>query len=233
MTSPAADATPLLLFENVSQVFDDGRIVALHDVNLAIRPGDSAAIVGPSGSGKTTLVLLMSGIRLPSRGVVCWNGQPITQPSAWTELRRTNIGMVFQDFNLFPTLTASENVEIAMFGTGRSSRERRAAVGAALDAVRLSTRADHLPHELSGGERQRVAIARSIINQPSLLIADEPTGNLDTANSAAIMDLLLDLHRTRGTTLVVVTHNPEHAARCARTIEIRDGSILPPSARKG
>jgi putative ABC transport system ATP-binding protein len=224
-------APPLIAFENVSQDFDDGRVVALRDVNLTITTGESVAIVGPSGSGKTTLVLLMCGIRSPSQGVIRWNGDPVAKPHLWTDLRRSSIGLVFQDFNLFPTLTASENVEIAMFGIVSSSRERRAAVEAALDAVGLAARAGHLPHELSGGERQRVAIARSIVNKPTLLLADEPTGNLDTVNSAAILDLLFDLHRERGTTLIIVTHDPDLAARCGRRIEIRDGRAYEPSPR--
>ncbi|MGP0082404.1 MAG: ABC transporter ATP-binding protein [Steroidobacteraceae bacterium] len=230
MKSAAAVMTPLIALENVGQEFDDGRVMALRDVNLTIMKGESVAVIGPSGSGKTTLVLMMCGIRSPSRGVVRWEGAPLTAPWLWTDLRRTSIGMVFQDFNLFPTLTARENIEIAMFGTRKSNRERQASVEAALAAVRLSARASHLPHELSGGERQRVAIARSIVNRPTLLIADEPTGNLDTANSAAIIDLLFDLHATQGTTLVIVTHDPTHAAQCRRKIEIRDGEVLPPSA---
>jgi len=230
MNAVVADSTPLISLENVSQEFDEGRVVAVRDVSLAIMKGESVAIVGPSGCGKTTLVILMCGIRTPSRGVIRWNGDPVTTPRIWTDLRRTSIGIVFQDFNLFPTLTAGENVEIAMFGTGSESRARRDAIEIALGAVGLSARTSHLPHELSGGERQRVAIARSIVNRPTLLVADEPTGNLDTANSAAIMDLLFELHATQGTTLVIVTHDPKHAARCKRQIEIRDGKLLQPPA---
>lgn len=230
MNAAAADSTPLISFEHVSQEFDEGRVVAVRDVTLAFMKGESVAIVGPSGCGKTTLVVLMCGIRTPSHGLIRWNGDPVTRPRIWTDLRRTGIGIVFQDFNLFPTLTASENVEIAMFGTGLKSRERSDAVESALDAVGLSARASHLPHMLSGGERQRVAIARSIVNRPTLLVADEPTGNLDTVNSAAIMDLLFDLQAAQGTTLVIVTHDPMLAARCKRRIEIRDGKVLQPSA---
>jgi putative ABC transport system ATP-binding protein len=230
MNAATTDSTPLISFENVTQEFDEGRVVAVRDVTLAIMKGESVAIVGPSGCGKTTLVVLMCGIRAPSHGLIRWNGDPVTTPRIWTDLRRTSIGIVFQDFNLFPTLTARENVEIAMFGTGSKSRERSGAVDAALEVVGLSARTSHLPHKLSGGERQRVAIARSIVNRPTLVVADEPTGNLDTANSAAIMDLLFDLHATQGTTLVIVTHDPKHAARCRRQIEIRDGKVLQPSA---
>ena len=221
---------PLIALENVDQTFDDGRIVALRQVSLAVAPGESVAVTGPSGSGKSSLVLLMCGIRTPSGGTVRWNGDPMRAPSAWTRLRRTEIGIVFQDFNLFPTLSAAENIEMPLFGSGLSSSERRQRIDAALAAVDLQSRADHLPHQLSGGERQRVAIARSIINNPSLILADEPVGNLDSDNAAAIMELLFGLHERRGTTLVFVTHDPQHAARCARRIEIKDGRIAVPVA---
>ena len=132
---------------------------------------------------------------------------------------------MFQEFNLFPTLTARENIEVAMFGTGLGSRERRRRAEAALETVDLFERATHLPHELSGGERQRVAIARSIINDPALILADEPTGNLDSVNAAAILDLLFELKRARGATLVMVTHEPSYAERCARQIRIKGGNV--------
>jgi putative ABC transport system ATP-binding protein len=126
---------------------------------------------------------------------------------------------------LFPTLTALENIEVAMFGSGLGSRERQRRAGAALETVGLTERATHLPHELSGGERQRVAIARSIINNPALILADEPTGNLDSVNAEAILDLLFDLKRARGATLVMVSHEPSYAQRCARQIKIKDGNV--------
>jgi ABC-type lipoprotein export system ATPase subunit len=217
---------PLIAFEHVSREFDDGRIVALRDVNLAIDKGQSVAIVGASGSGKTTLILLMCGIEVPSSGLVRWNGEPITTSRAWTSLRRSEIGIVFQDFNLLPTLTANENIQMAMFGTGIGSKERQRRAKSALETVGLTERATHLPHELSGGERQRVALARSIVNNPTLILADEPTGNLDSVNGAAIMDLLFDLQRARGATLVIVTHDPRHARACARQIEIKDGRVF-------
>ncbi len=222
----AVTLDPLIAFEHVSREFDDGRIVALRDVNLAIEKGQSVAIVGASGSGKTTLILLMCGIEVPSSGLVRWNGEPITTSRAWTSLRRSEIGIVFQDFNLLPTLTANENIQMAMFGTGIGSKERQRRAKSALETVGLTERATHLPHELSGGERQRVALARSIVNNPTLILADEPTGNLDSVNGAAIMDLLFDLQRARGATLVIVTHDPRHARACARQIEIKDGRVF-------
>lgn len=226
MSNPPVTMHPLIALSHVGREFDDGRIVALKDVNLAIKKGQSVAIVGASGSGKTTLILLMCGIEVPSSGSVRWKGKPVTSSRAWTTLRRSEVGIVFQDFNLFPTLTAIENVEIAAFGTGISSGERKRRAEAALQAVGLAARSTHLPHELSGGERQRVAIARSIVNEPTLILADEPTGNLDSASAAAIMDLLFDLQEARGATLVIVTHDPRHAHRCARQIEIKDGRVF-------
>jgi putative ABC transport system ATP-binding protein len=216
---------PLVAFEHVGREFDGGRIVALDDVNLAIAKGESLSVVGASGSGKTTLIMLMCGIMAPSAGVIRWKGEPVTTAQEWTTLRRSEIGIVFQDFNLFPTLSAIENVEVATFGTGIDGDERKRRAEAALDAVGLTARSTHLPHQLSGGERQRVAIARSIVNRPTLILADEPTGNLDSVNGAAIIDLLFDLHHTRGVTLVLVTHDPALAGHCARQVAIKDGRV--------
>jgi putative ABC transport system ATP-binding protein len=215
-----------MALEHVGHAFDNGRIVALNDVNLTFGEGESVAVLGASGSGKTTLILVMCGIRIPTTGVLRWKGESVTTLRQWTDLRRSEIGIVFQDFNLFSTLTASENVEVAMFGSGLSSAERRRRAEQALDTVGLSDRATHLPQELSGGERQRVAIARSIINNPKLILADEPTGNLDSVNAHAILDLLFDLQRARGVTLIIVSHAPDQAGRCSRQINMKDGKVV-------
>jgi putative ABC transport system ATP-binding protein len=215
-----------MALEHVGHAFDNGRIVALNDVNLNFGEGESVAVLGPSGSGKTTLILVMCGIRIPTSGVLRWKGDPVTSLQQWSKLRRSEIGIVFQEFNLFPTLTASENVEVAMFGSGLSSSERRRRAEQTLETVGLADRSTHLPQELSGGERQRVAIARSIINNPKLILADEPTGNLDSANASAILDLLFDLQRARGSTLVMVSHAPDLAKRCKRQIKMRDGKVV-------
>jgi ABC-type lipoprotein export system ATPase subunit len=233
MTTSSKASHPLIALEHVGHEFDAGRIVALRNINLTVGSGESVAIVGASGSGKTTLILVMCGIRIPTQGILRWKGEPVTTLRQWTDLRRSAIGIVFQDFNLFPTLTASENVEVAMFGSAASSGERRRQVEEALETVGLTDRATHLPHELSGGERQRVAIARSIINKPELILADEPTGNLDSANASAILDLLFDLQRARGASLVMVSHAPDQARRCARQINMKDGKVMldQPTAR--
>ncbi len=215
----------LITLDHVGHSFDDGRIVALKDVSLTIAEGESVAIVGASGSGKSTLILLLCGIRVPTAGRILWRNEPVTAPEQWTALRRSEIGIVFQEFNLFPTLTAQENIEVAMFGSGLGSFERRRRAETALATVGLSERAKHLPHELSGGERQRVAIARSIINNPALILADEPTGNLDSVNAEAILDLLFELKQTRGASLVMVSHEPSYAKRCTRQIKIKDGAV--------
>jgi len=217
--------TDLIALEHVSREFDGGRIVALRDIALAIDNGQSVSVVGASGSGKTTLIMLMCGIMAPSTGLIRWNGKPVTTATEWTNLRRSQIGIVFQDFNLFPTLSANENVEIATFGTGIDTRERKRRAEAALDAVGLIERSNHLPHALSGGERQRVAIARSIVNRPTLILADEPTGNLDSVNGEAIITLLFDLHRKQGVTLVLVTHDVRLASLCERQIRMKDGQM--------
>lgn len=226
MKTRPVTSKPLMVLDHVGHVFDEGRIVALKDINLTFGEGESVAVLGPSGSGKTTLILVMCGIRIPTSGLLRWKGEPITSLRQWSDLRRSDIGIVFQEFNLFPTLTASENVEVAMFGSSASTSERRRRVEEALETVGLADRATHLPQELSGGERQRVAIARSIINNPMLILADEPTGNLDSANASAILDLLFDLQRARGVTLVMVSHAPDLARRCRRQIKMKDGNVI-------
>ena len=218
-------APPLIALSKVSRTFDDGAVVALRGIDLSIERGSFTSIVGPSGSGKSSLVHIMAGFDAPSSGRVLWQGTEIAERRAWTTLRRTKIGIVFQEFLLLPTLSALENVEIAMSGTGLSAAERRRRAKELLDGVGLGGRFGHLPFALSGGERQRVAIARSLANRPDLLIADEPTGNLDSNNAAAVLELLLGLRRESGTTLVLVTHDPSIAARADRIVRIKDGMI--------
>jgi putative ABC transport system ATP-binding protein len=218
-------AGALIALAGVSRSFDDGTIVALKAVDLAIDRGECVAVLGPSGSGKSSIVNLLSGIDLPNGGRVLWNGRPVASRRAWARLRRKDIGIVFQEFHLLPTLTARENVEMALMGHGTPAAARRERAEAALARVGLSHRLKNLPHALSGGERQRVAIARAIVNAPRLLLADEPTGNLDSANADTVADLLFNLQRDTGMTLVLITHDEHLAARCRRCVRIRDGEI--------
>ncbi len=217
---------PLMRAENVSRIYPDGSVVALRDVNLALYAGECIAILGKSGSGKSSLIHILGGCDTPSSGTIYWREQPIRGQEEWRRLRARQIGIIFQEFLLLPALTAHENVEMALMGKGLSARERRARAAALLEKVGLGARLDHLPSSLSGGERQRVAIARSIANEPQLLLADEPTGNLDSANSEAIVALLLEIQRAHGTALAIVTHDESIASRCPRRILLKDGAII-------
>jgi predicted ABC-type transport system involved in lysophospholipase L1 biosynthesis ATPase subunit len=220
----------LMRLEAVSRVFDSGAVVALRNIDLQISRGECVAILGASGSGKSSIVNMLSGIDRPTSGHVYWKDRPVTSRKAWSALRASSIGIVFQEFHLLPTLTALENVELALFGHGLPARERRARAATSLDRVGLAMRQHHLPHALSGGERQRVAVARSLVNKPELILADEPTGNLDSANAAMVMDLLFDLHQAGAAALVLVTHDEALARRCSRCIRIKDGEIIEDSA---
>jgi putative ABC transport system ATP-binding protein len=217
---------PLMRVESVSRIYADGGVVALRDVNLSIRAGECMAILGKSGSGKSSLMHILGGCDSPTAGAVYWRGQPVGAQDEWRRLRAARIGIIFQEFLLLPALTAIENVEMALMGKGHSTQHRRRRSTELLERVGLGARLDHLPMALSGGERQRVAIARSIANEPELLLADEPTGNLDSVNSASIIDLLLEIQRTRGTALAIVTHDEAIARQCRRRILIKDGVIV-------
>ncbi len=215
----------IIEFAGVTRTYDAGHVFALQDVTLAVGRGEFLAVVGPSGSGKTTLLNLMSGLDRPSRGSVFLNGAEPQNPHEWARLRSREIGFVFQSFELLPGFTALENVQIPMFGVTKSPAKRLKRAWELLDRVDLAAKIDRRPDELSSGEKQRVAIARSLANSPSILLADEPTGNLDSRSSEAVMTLLRDLWKDKGLTLVVVTHNPAIAKNADRTVEFLDGRI--------
>jgi putative ABC transport system ATP-binding protein len=217
--------TPLIVAEDVSRRYVDGNVLALDDVSLAVDRGEYVAIVGPSGSGKSTLLNVLGGLDQPTSGRVLFDGVEITFGPALDELRSQHIGYVFQSFYLLPTLTAIENVQLPMFETSRTAKERVNRAAELLEIVGLTHRANHLPTQLSVGERQRVAIARSLANDPQALLADEPTGNLDTSTGEEILRLFESLHRNHNMTLVVITHSHEVAARAGRVVEVRDGRI--------
>ena len=219
-------ANALVRLEGVKLSFDNGRVAALNGVDLAVFPGEQVAIVGRSGSGKSSLANVMTGIVAPTQGQVFWRGEGIRDQSRWRDIRRAQIGIVFQEFNLLPTLSAVENLDIVLFGCGLGAARRRALASEALSAVGLGARLNHLPSALSGGERQRVAIARAIVHRPALLVADEPTGSLDTANGELVADLLFDLQARHAMTLAIVTHDERLAARCARIVRLLDGRIV-------
>ncbi|HMA71474.1 MAG TPA: ABC transporter ATP-binding protein [Xanthobacteraceae bacterium] len=227
----SSGARSLIALRRVSRIYDRGAIPALRNLDLQIREGDCLAIVGASGSGKSSLINILCGIDYPTSGHVIWEGRAIRRKRDWAWLRRLRIGIVFQEFNLIPTLTALENVELALLGRGLSPKHRYTRAGMVLGHVGLDHRPHHLVTRLSGGERQRVAIARAIVNEPKLLLADEPTGNLDSASAAKIADLLFNLHEMTGMAIVLVTHDDALAARCTRRIRLRDGAIVEDSLR--
>jgi putative ABC transport system ATP-binding protein len=215
----------LLRLQQVYHHYDRGKVVAIRDVTLDVNRGEWLTIIGPSGSGKTTLLNLMCGLDLPSQGQIFFQEHLPHSDAEWTSLRAHYVGFVFQAFNLLPTLTALENVQVPMFGVCKSAAVRSRRAWELLRQVELEQRASHLPGHLSGGERQRVAIARSLANSPSLILADEPTGNLDSKSAEQIMDLISRIHAADRTTIVMVTHNPRVARRGDRCITLIDGQI--------
>jgi putative ABC transport system ATP-binding protein len=206
----------------------DVEVPALRGVTFAVDHGDYVAIVGTSGSGKSTLLNLLGALDRPTSGQVRYAGRDVQELSdaQLAELRNRRIGFVFQAFHLLPRLTALDNVALPLVYRSGSARERRDRAVAALTAVGLDDRMDHRPTELSGGQQQRVAIARAVVTEPDLILADEPTGNLDTTTGEEIMALLERMHAQRGTALVVITHEREIAGRARRRIELRDGLVL-------
>lgn len=227
--APLAFAPPMVRLRGVSKVYRRGQITVpvLEGVDLEIADGAFIAFMGPSGSGKSTLLNIISGLDTPTTGTVEVAGQDLARLSErdLAAFRSRHIGFIFQLYNLLPVLTAEENVELPLLLTGLSRVERRAHARAALDAVALTGRSRHRPPELSGGEQQRVSIARAIVTDPSLIIADEPTGDLDRRAATQILDLMTELHRSLRKTIVMVTHDPQAAERADTTRHLDKGTL--------
>jgi len=216
--------------ENVEKIYRLGEISvpALKSINMELGKGEFVAVMGPSGSGKTTLLNLIGVLDKPTKGKIWIDGKDLTllKEKELTNLRRGTIGYIFQFYNLIPVLSAFENVELPMLIAGIPSKERQERARQLLKTVGLAERANHRPDELSGGEQQRVAIARALVNKPSIVLADEPTGDLDTKTGGEVMFTLLNLSKTEGATVIVVTHDPAVAEYASRIFEMRDGRII-------
>ena len=227
--------SPIILAENLTKIYRSGpiQVTAVRDVSLAVEPGEFVAIVGPSGSGKSTLFYLLGGLTQATHGRVIIDGVDFASLSDGerTRLRKHRIGFVFQKFNLLPTLSAMGNIEIAYAVSGRTEGGKKVPLDRVYldhlsDLLSIQGRLNHRPSELSGGEQQRVAIARALITRPAIVLADEPTGNLDTKNSEAVLQMLLRSNRELGQTTLMITHNPEAAAIASRILYMRDGEIV-------
>jgi putative ABC transport system ATP-binding protein len=227
----------ILQAENLAKVYRVGSVDvhALRGVSLDVEEGEFLAIMGPSGCGKSTLLHLMGGLLTPTSGRISLDGEDMTAASdaRRTDIRRRKIGFVFQRFNLFPTLTADGNLRLAeRIHTGgkgadvKDGEERRREV---LGLLKLEDKLHHKPLEMSGGEQQRVALARAVVNQPAIILADEPTGNLDTENSAIVLNMFQEMNYRFNQTIIMITHNPEAAAMCRRIVQMRDGQIVAPN----
>ena len=224
----------MIELSHVSKCFDGKRkVTALEDVSLAIVRGELVSLAGPSGSGKSTLLNLIGGLDRPSAGEIRIDGMVLGKlgDDQLTRVRRDKIGFIFQFFNLLPTLTSLENVSLPLHLRGWPKKKTAERSLELLGLVKLDHRLDHLPEELSGGERQRVAIARALAVYPPILLADEPTGNLDSATGREILGLIQDLHQRLGATILIVTHDPGVAAACPRKIELRDGRVVEDARR--
>jgi putative ABC transport system ATP-binding protein len=219
----------MLRLQNVSKMYRTTEVEthALAGVSMEVQDGEFVAIMGPSGCGKSTLLNILGLLDSPDGGSYQFYGEEVAKYSEkqLTQLRRTGVGFIFQSFNLVDDLNVAENVEVSLLYRSVSGSERRRRVAAALERVGLAHRMKHLPNQLSGGQQQRVAIARALVAEPKLILADEPTGNLDTENGAAVMQMLADINAA-GTTVIMVTHSLVHAAHAARTVKLLDGQVV-------
>ena len=222
--------TPILQTIDLKKSYKVGKldVPVLRGLTFDVQPGEFVAIMGPSGCGKSTLLHLLGGLLSPTSGSIIIDGEDLAKVSdaRRTDIRRRKIGFVFQRFNLFPTLSAEGNLKLAEkihSGNGGKSSDKRREV---LKLLKLEDKMHHKPLELSGGEQQRVALARAVVNSPAIILADEPTGNLDSENSQIVLDMFRDLNKEFGQTIIMITHNPEAAEACSRTIQMRDGHIV-------
>ena len=219
----------ILKAESLEKIYRVGKVdvPALRGIDLTVQEGEFLAVMGPSGCGKSTMLHLMGGLLTPTKGRIIIDGEDLTaaSDSRRTDIRRRKIGFVFQRFNLFPTLTAEGNLRLAerIHGNGSEDPDRRREI---LRMLKLEDKMHHKPLELSGGEQQRVALARAVVNRPAIVLADEPTGNLDTENSALVLKMFRELNDRFNQTIIMITHNPEAAAACQRIIQMRDGHIV-------
>ena len=237
MSIPTSSAAPLIALRKVSKVYGTGgaRVTALNEIDLDISEGEFVAVMGPSGSGKSTCMNILGCLDSPSKGQYFFKGADVSKMSRQRRamIRRFFLGFVFQGFNLLARTSALENVELPLIYQRVTLGERRRRAYEALEQVGLTDRAHHAPSELSGGQQQRVAIARAIVTKPSVMLADEPTGNLDSERSKEIMELLVKLNRERGQTIVMVTHEPDMAAYTRRHVLFRDGRVASDLATGG
>lgn len=218
--------TPIIKINNLKKSYENGNIKALNGINLEIEKGDFVSIIGQSGSGKTTLLNMIGALDIADEGSIEVSGYNLNKMKNLNKFRSIEVGFIFQLHNLIPNLSSVENIEIPMYIHNYSSKERRKRALELLDLVGLKDKAETKPTKLSGGERQRVAIARALVNKPSIILADEPTGSLDSKTSKNILDLLIDLHEKENVTLIIVTHDLNIAKLANREIEVLDGQII-------
>ncbi len=221
-----SNGQPLLRAENLGKLYTDGQVHALADVSLSIDRGEYVAVTGPSGCGKSTLLNMLGALDRPTEGEVYFDGQPLGAMKSLDRFRCDQLGFVFQSFHLLPVLTALENVQMPMFETSLPPAKRAEKARQLLETVGMGHRAAHQPKQLSVGGRQRVAIARALANDPAVILADEPTGNLDSATAAGIVELFDRLHTQQGVTIVMVTHDQDLAQQANRTLRMQDGRLL-------